>query len=155
MILKIRLVAAKRISDAERFNLEFSDPSEITQIADKLRWYRYQKGLLQENVADYVGMERSTYSGYEEYGRDRYPIEKMLKIAELLEVPVEELLDEYNRFLYHGQGRQIKELRDKLHLTQKELAERMETSVTNIKKWEQDRVKMQKSTWEKYFKEKA
>lgn len=68
MILKIRLVAAKRISDAERFNLEFSDPSEITQIADKLRWYRYQKGLLQENVADYVGMERSTYSGYEEYG---------------------------------------------------------------------------------------
>lgn len=79
----------------------------------------------------------------------------MLKIAELLGVPVEELLDEYNIFLYHGQGRQIKELRDRIHLTQKELAEWMETSVTNIKKWEQDRVKMQKSTWEKHFKEKA
>ena len=68
------------------------------------RWYRYRCGLCQRDIADYAGIDRGTYSGYEEFVRDYYPIEKMLKIAKLFSVPVTELLDEYNLFLYNGQG---------------------------------------------------
>ena len=85
--------------EAEKFNIRFPDPSEITETADKLRWYRYRKALLQREVAEYAGIDRSTYIHYEEYGRDYYPLDKMEKIAEILGVPVTELLDEYNRFL--------------------------------------------------------
>ena len=78
---------------SQRNNLRFSYASEITEIADKLRWLRYQKGLRQRDVADYAGIDRSTYVHYEEYGKDLYPPEHMEKIAQLFEVPVETLLD--------------------------------------------------------------
>ena len=107
-ILKFPVVLPHKFLDAEKFNLRFSDASEITEIADKLRWYRYQKELRQRDVADYAGIDRSTYVHYEEYGKDLYPPEHMEKIAQLFEVPVDMLLDDYNLFLRNGQGGQIK-----------------------------------------------
>ena len=92
-ILQFPVVLPHKFLDAEKFNLWFSDASEITEIADKLRWYRYQKGFRQRDVADYAGIDRSTYIHYEEAGRDFYPKEHMEKLAELFEVPVDTLLD--------------------------------------------------------------
>ena len=60
-ILKFPVVLPHKFLDAEKFNLRFSDFSEITETADKLRWYRYQKGLRQRDAADYAGIDRSTY----------------------------------------------------------------------------------------------
>ena len=98
-ILQFPVILPHKFQDAEKFNLRFSDASEITEIADKLRWYRYQKGLRQRDAADYAGIDRSTYIHYEEAGRDFYPKEHMEKLAELFEVPLEDLLDDYNLFL--------------------------------------------------------
>lgn len=36
-------------------------------------------------------------------------------------------------------------------MTQKEFADRLGVQLSALKKWIQDRVKMQKATWEKYF----
>lgn len=80
-ILKFPVILPHKFLDAEKFNLRFSDASEITEIADKLRWYRYQKGLRQRDAADYAGINRSTYIHYEEAGRDFYPKEHMEKLA--------------------------------------------------------------------------
>ena len=136
-ILKFPVVLPHKFLDAEKFNLRFSDASEITEIADKLRWYRYQKGLRQRDVADYAGIDRSTYVHYEEYGKDLYPPEHMEKIAQLFEVPVDTLLDDYNLFLRNGQGKQIKAIRMKLGLTQKEYADKLDVSLGSLKQWEQ------------------
>ena len=128
-----------KFQDAEKFNLQFSDFSEITETADKLRWLRYQNGLRQRDVADYAGIDRSTYVHYEEYGKDLYPLEHMEKIAQLFEVPVDMLLDDYNLFLRNGQGEQIKAIRTKLGLTQKQYADKLGVSLGNLKHWEQNR----------------
>lgn len=125
---------------------------QITETADKLRWLRYQKGLRQRDVADYAGIYRSTYIHYEEYGKDFYSPKHMEKIAQLFEVPVERLLDDYNLFLRNGQGKQIKAIRMKLGLTQREYADKLGISLCNLKQWEQNRKQLFKSTWEKYFK---
>ena len=138
-ILKFPVVLPHKFLDAEKFNLRFSDASEITEIADKLRWLRYQKGLRQRDVADYAGIDRSTYVHYEEYGKDLYPPEHMEKIAQLFEVPVETLLDDYNLFLRNGQGNQIKAIRTKLGLTQRQYADKLGVSLGNLKHWEQNR----------------
>ena len=151
-ILKFPVVLPHKFLDAEKFNLRFSDASEITEIADKLRWLRYQKCLRQRDVADYAGIYRSTYIHYEEYGKDFYSPKHMEKIAQLFEVPVERLLDDYNLFLRNGQGKQIKAIRMKLGLTQREYADRLGISLCNLKQWEQNRKQLFKSTWEKYFK---
>ena len=152
-ILKFPVVLPHKFLDAEKFNLQFSDASEITEIADKLRWYRYQKGLRQRDAADYAGIDRSTYIHYEEAGRDFYPKEHMEKLAELFEVPLEDLLDDYNLFLLRGQGAQIKAMRQRLGLTQKAYAAQLGVLLQKFKRWEQGNVQIFKSTWEKYFKQ--
>ena len=150
-ILRFPLLAPRKLLDAQKFNIRYTDPSQITEIADKLRWYRYQHALMQKEVAEQIGIDRNTYIHYEEYGRDYYPIEHMEKLAELYDVPVEELLDGYNLFLYKGQGEQIQKIRQGLGLTQKQYAQRLGVSFDNLRKWEQNRVRIYKSTWEKYF----
>ena len=77
----------------------------------------------------------------------------MEKIAQLFEVPVDMLLDDYNLFLRNGQGKQIKAIRMKLGLTQKQYADKLGVSLGNLKHWEQNRKQIFKSTWEKYFKQ--
>ena len=152
LILRFPLLAPKKLYDAQKFNLTFTASCEMTETADKLRWYRYKKALLQRDVADFAGIDRSTYTSYEEYGRDYYPIEHMVKIAVPLEVTVDELLDEYNTFLYHGQGEQIQALRLKPGPTQEEFADSLGASLWKFKKWGQERVQISKATWERYFK---
>lgn len=155
LILVFPLLAPKKLFDAQKFNLTYTNPSEITEIADKLRWYRYKKALLQRDVADYAGIELSTYTGYEEYGRDYYPIEHMIRIAELFEVPVDELLDDYNCFLNDDPGMQIKLTRERLELTQKQYAEQLGVSLDKLKNWELGRVRVSKRTWERCFRSSA
>ena len=152
-ILKFPVILPHKFQDAEKFNLQFSDFSEITETADKLRWLRYQKCLRQRDVADYAGIDRSTYVHYEECGKDLYPPEHMEKIAQLFDVPVERLLDDYNLFLRNDQGKQIKAIRMKLGLTQREYADKLGVSLGSLKQWEQNRKQIFKSTWEKYFKQ--
>lgn len=77
----------------------------------------------------------------------------MEKIAQLFDVPVERFLDDYNLFLRNDQGAQIKAIRMKLGLTQREYADKLGVSLGSLKQWEQNRKQIFKSTWEKYFKQ--
>ncbi len=147
------LVLPHTLVEAEKFNLRYTDPSQIETTADKLRWYRYRNGLLQRDVADYAGIDRSTYSGYEEVGRDYYPIEQMKRIAELYAISVTALLDEYNTFLYHGQGHQIKTLRQSKGMTQSAFSEHLGMPIGTLKGWEQGKAQISKATWSRLFKE--
>ncbi len=144
-----RFIAPKKVSEAQKFALKFPTADKIETVADKLRYYRYQKGLYQSDVADYLSLERSTYIEYENPDRDYYSAEVMEKLAELFDVNVYELLDDYNKFLYDGQGRNIKELREKLNITQEELAKRMNVSLLKVKRWEQNKIRIFKFTWDR------
>ena len=57
----------------------------------------------------------------------------MEKIAQLFDVPVERLLDDYNLFLRNDQGKQIKAIRMKLGLTQREYADKLGVSLGSLK----------------------
>ncbi len=144
-----RFIAPKKVSEAQKFALKFPTADKIKTVADKLRYYRHQKGLYQSDVANYLGIERSTYIDYENSDRDYYSTEVMEKIAELLEVDVYDLLDDYNKFLYDGQGRNIKKLRKHLKITQEDLAKEMNVSLLKVKRWEQNKVRMFKITYNK------
>ena len=62
-------------------------------------------------------------------------------------------MDDYNRFLLHGQGKQIKALRMQRGLTQKAYAQELSVPLQKFKRWEQGSVQIFKSTWERYFKQ--
>ena len=48
---------------------------------------------------------------------------------------------------------QIKAIRTKLGLTQRQYADKLGVSLGSLKQWEQNRKQIFKSTWEKYFKQ--
>lgn len=144
-----RFITPKKVSEAQRLMQKFSISDANISVADKLRYYRHKKGLYQNDVADYLGIDRSTYCSYEANQMDYYSAVIMDKIAELFEVDVYALLDDYNKFLYDGQGENIKKLRKQLKITQEELAKEMNVSLLKIERWEQDKVRMFKFTWEK------
>ncbi len=129
------------------------DPEALTTTADKLRYCRHMRGLGQQGVAAYVTFNRGTYAGYETSGaRDYYPLDKLSSLAELFEIPLEYLLDDYNRFLYEGQGRQVRALREHMGFSRREFANQFGVWTTTVRDWETDSVRMTKQTWEKLFK---
>lgn len=138
--------------EAERLNARYTDPSQIAAIKDKLRYYRHKRALRQKDVAEKTGIHPATYCAYEQEDRKiPYPLDDLNKIAELFGVPLTDLLDHYNLFLYNGQGRQIQALRQKLDLTKKEFGELYGFHVHTITQWENDRIQISQSTWRKLF----
>lgn len=61
-IYSFRFVQPHTLVEAEKFNIRYTEPSQIHNTPDKLRWHRYRLGLRQRDVADRIGIDRSTYS---------------------------------------------------------------------------------------------
>lgn len=141
----------KKLLDSQIFNMKYQSPYNIPHIAGKLRYYRYKHCLLQKEVAKKIGINESTYISYEANIRDYYPIDIIEKIAKLYNVNVTDLLDEYNLFLYNGQGTKLKILRQQLGITQKQLAQRLNVHIKTISKWEKDMTRISKSFYRKIF----
>lgn len=142
-----RFLVKRYLTQTQQFLHENPDPYALTTVSDKLKWYRFQNGLLQRDVAKAMGVDRTTYARYEEAVLDAYPLDKLAKAAECFHVDVTALLDAYNLFLYHGQGQQIKRLRKAMKLTQSGLAELLGVSLGTVKRWEQEQIKLSKLTY--------
>lgn len=148
-IHSFRLIATYKVVEAEQFNIRYPSPTQIDNTPDKLRWYRYQKGLLQKEVATAIGVDRTTYCGYEEGEHDYYPIPMMDKLAKLFDISVISLLDEYNLFLYYGQGEQIKRMRELREMTIREYAQHLGIYASNLRRWENNETRITKKSWAK------
>lgn len=93
-----------KLTEGQRFLEAHPNPEKLSHIADKLKWYRYKKLLLQREVAEYTGIDRTTYIHYESKELDYYPVDKLEKLAELFGIDVIDLLDDYNRFIMTGKA---------------------------------------------------
>lgn len=148
-IHSFRFITNRHLTKAQTFLFENPNPQILPNVSDKLKWYRYYNELLQSKVAKAMEIDRTTYSRYEENVIDVYPLDKLEFAAKLFQIEVTELLDDYNLFLYNGQGSYIKKLRKSLKLTQSEFAKMFYVPLGTLKKWEQERVRLQKRTFEK------
>lgn len=61
------------------------------QIGDKLKQLRIHKCVSQQEIADYLGIDRSTYTNYE-LGKATMNYERMFKLAEYFSVDLNTLL---------------------------------------------------------------
>ena len=108
--------------------------------------------MLQREVAEYTGIDRTTYIHYESKELDYYPVDKLEKLAELFGIDVIDLLDDYNRFIYDGQGCKIRKVRKSMGLTQHQFGKLYGVSASAVKRWENEKVRVSKGTWEKFTK---
>lgn len=127
------------------------DPKKLKTTAEKLRWFRYKNRMLQFEVAQVIGIDRSTYINYEKVEHRAYPHENLKLIAKLYSIDFIDLLDEYNLFLYNGQGKQIQALREKMNLNIYEFANLFGVKPKTVENWENESVSISKSTWRKLF----
>lgn len=134
------------------FNKQYSCYEDIQSVQDRLRWCRHRMGLKQKEVAQQIGIPRARYTDLETGHADRYPKEIVDKLAELYQVPVDDLLDDYNRFLYKGQGKMIREYRESLGLQKKPFARLIGIKAETLRAWESDRKQIGRKSWERYFK---
>lgn len=149
-IHSFRFLTNCHLTKAQIFLNENPNLEKLVTVSDKLKWYRINCGYLQRDVAVALEVDRTTYSRYEENVLEAYPLDKLAKAAELFHIDITSLLDDYNLFLYNGQGQQIKRLRKSLKLTQSQFAKYINTPLGTLKKWEQNRVNIQKSTYKKF-----
>lgn len=68
-------------------------------------------------------------------------------------IPVDDLLDDYNRFQYKGQGELLRECREKMGLKKKTFARLLHVHPNTYRDWEADKKRMFKITWNKYFRD--
>lgn len=133
-IHSFRFLTNCHLTKAQIFLNENPNLEKLVTVSDKLKWYRINCGYLQRDVAVALEVDRTTYSRYEENVLEAYPLDKLAKAAELFHIDITSLLDDYNLFLYNGQGQQIKKLRKSLKLTQSEFAKYIDTSLGTLKK---------------------
>lgn len=70
----------------------------IETMGNKLKHLRNGKGMTQKQVADLIHVSRVTYQAYES-GRREPGRENMLKLAEIFEVPLAILMDDYSELI--------------------------------------------------------
>ena len=152
-IHSFRLIAPRKLLDAQLLNQQYQNYEDISNVQDRIRWCRHHKGLLQKDVAEILGITREHYIDYEVGYVDYYPKEIVDKLAALFEIPVDDLLDDYNSFLYKGQGKLIREYRESTGLQKKQFARLINIDPGTIRYWENEQKRMSINSWNKYFKD--
>ncbi|MCQ2735462.1 MAG: helix-turn-helix transcriptional regulator [Alphaproteobacteria bacterium] len=127
------------------------DPEKLKTTAEKLRWFRYKNRMLQIEVAQAIEIDRSTYINNEKVEHRAYPHENLKLIAKLYSIDFIDLLDEYNMFLYNGQGKQIQAIRKSMNLNRDKFATLFGVKHKTIENWENETVTVSKKTWIKLF----
>lgn len=145
-------IAPKKRMEAERFNGQYQRYEDIETIPDRLRWCRHHLGLMQREAAERAGISRMVYIEMEQGALDCFEKNVVDKLAELFGVSPFDLLDDYNRFLYLGQGKMARECRERLGLNRKDFARFVGTVENSVYCWETEKKRMTKPSWERYYK---
>jgi len=140
-----KILKAKRLTTAMKLCT-----SKLKTVADKLQYARLTAGLLQRELAEKIGMDRTTLISYE----NGQIIEEHMDVQRLMEIALACGRDKYfccspyHVFLIEEPGSQIKAYRKAHGLTQKNLAEILGVWETTVKRWEWQKNKPPVYVWE-------
>ncbi|MFI3226038.1 MAG: helix-turn-helix transcriptional regulator [Clostridia bacterium] len=121
-------------------------------IGDKLRYFRVINGFCQKEVAEFLGIAPRTYKAYENPRKKNYEVEVLQKLANLYQVPDEEIFDDYHLFFKNGQGDQIYKKRQAMNLSQLEFGRLLGVGRKTIGKWERGEARVSSEVWERVCK---
>ncbi len=140
-----KILKAKRLATA----IELCTGT-LETVSDKLRYARLSAGIHQDTLADKIGIDRSTLLRYEngQVSEENMEIEWLMQIATVCGMDKYFCLSPYHIFIAEDAGKQIKQYRKNLGLTQKKLAAKLGVAETTVKRWEKNRNKPPKYIWE-------
>ena len=151
-IESFRLIAPRKLLEAQRLNQQYQDYCEIQGIPDRLRWCRHRMGLMQKEAAALVGISRKVYLDIETGAVE--DIDKVVvdKLAALYQISAEDLTSDYIRFISQGQGEKVKAYRQSLGMGIKAFARYLGVREGTVRDWEAEKQRISRQSWEKHFK---
>jgi len=123
---------------------------ELKTVADRLQYARLSAGLFQRELAENIGIDRTTLISYEngQTTEENMIIEWLIAIALACDMDKHFCCSPYHIFIISDAGKQIKQYRKEMGLTQKMFASQLGVWETTVKRWEQNRNKPPKLIWE-------
>lgn len=152
-VISFRLIVPRRLLEAQNFKKKYHSYKEINSISDRLKFCRYKLGLMQKEVAKITGISKSTYMKLESGNKNTIDINLADKLAKLYNIPVNDVLDDYNCFILYGQGELIRNYRKNLNIGKRTLAKLIGAQPTLIRLWENEQKQISLKSWEKYFRD--
>ena len=140
-----KILKAKRLTTAMKLCT-----SELKTVADKLQYARLTAGLLQRELAELVGIDRTTLTAYEngQIVEEHMDVKNIMAIAIACGRDKHFCCSPYQIFLAEEPGAQIKAYRKAHGLTQKMLAAMLGVWDTTVKRWEWQKNKPPMYVWE-------
>lgn len=145
-------ISGKYFTKEQKLFMEDNLTSEnLNESYQKVKWHRLKHSFKQSKIAECLGVSTMTYMRFEQGIEIVLSSRQYDSLADLFGVQVGDLLDEYNGFLYCGQGSLIKKYRKEHHLTQQKFAEVLSVSASQVKRWESGKARLSKARWLKLF----
>jgi len=114
-------------------------------IFERLKERRNYEGYTQANIANILNVQRATYAGWES-GKDIMPLRQLYKIANNYQVSLDYLtglseneqkvIGKSKTINIENVANHLKEFRTSKHLTQADIAKALQTTQSNIHKYE-------------------
>ncbi len=114
-------------------------------IFDRLKERRNYEGYTQQNVADILQVQRATYAGWET-GKDIMPLRQLFKVANSYQLSLDYLTglsDDDSKVKSKSKtidvnkvAENLRTFRKKQHMTQEQVAKALQTTQSNIHKYE-------------------
>ncbi len=117
----------------------------IKMIFERLKERRKYEGYTQQEVANILNVQRATYAGWET-GKDIMPLRQFFKLSNNYQLSLDYLTglnDDESKVVSKTQfidlnqvAERMKNFRKEKHLTQKQIADALQTTQSNIHKYE-------------------
>ena len=117
----------------------------IQMIFERLKERRKYEGYTQQEVANILNVQRATYAGWET-GKDIMPLRQFFKLSNNYQLSLDYLTglnDDESKVVSKTQfidlnqvAERMKNFRKEKHLTQKQIADALQTTQSNIHKYE-------------------
>jgi len=121
---------------------------ENAGVAERIRFYRTKRDMNGNTLAELAGLSRFAIIAYEN-NQTEPALSDLKNIAAILEVEADNLFDDYYRFLDHPYTDQIKNIRKKNKLLQRELGAMLGVTRRAVERWENGKNKVTRDMWEK------
>lgn len=110
-------------------------------LPQNIKYLREKKGEMQKDIADLLSVSKQTASVYEK-GEIEPDIAKLIMLADHFEITIDDLIRKDLRPAKPMCADNLKYLREKYEMSQEEIAYLIETSKSNISKYENGSVRL-------------